>query len=342
MTRLENSNSHRSLPTDSELVQVGAVIIGRNEGQRLITCLESILYETPRVVYVDSGSTDGSAEAAEVRGVEVVRLDMSRPFTAARARNAGMARLVQTYPVVAFVQFIDGDCELVANWMTTAVTFLQECPSVAAVCGRLQERFPQQSVYNRLCDAEWDRPAGQVAACGGIFMARRAAFESVHGFREDIVAGEEPELCSRWRVHGLMICRLNESMALHDAAITRFRQWWVRSRRGGYASALLGDVPGYLDALQRQRHNRGIVTWSVVIPLVVVVGALALHPAFLAGLLAYPAQIGRLALRSEQRGRQRWEVATFTVLGKFPALLGLADYMRSRRDRRHRAFDYKS
>jgi glycosyltransferase involved in cell wall biosynthesis len=332
----------RAASPDTGTSRVGVVIIGRNEGQRLITCLESILCITDRVVYVDSGSNDGSVDSALARGAQVVSLDMSRPFTAARARNAGMARLVECHPTVTLVQFVDGDCEMAPSWIPAASAHLLAHPGVAAVCGRLKERYPQRSVYNRLCDAEWDRPPGETDACGGIFMVRRDAFERVGGFRDDIVAGEEPELCSRLRAHGLKIWRMKEPMALHDAAMTRFGQWWMRSRRGGFASALLADVPGYLDAAPRARHNRGIVIWALVIPLVVALGALTVHPLLVSGLLVYPFQVVRLARRSGPPDRRHWESAAFMVLGKFPALLGLIQYHRSRRDQKARTFDYKS
>ena len=91
---------------------VAAIVIGRNEGDRLIRCLEALDGQAHPVVYVDSASTDGSCEAAQARGADVVRLDMTRPFTAARARNAGLERLRQIGGNHDFVQVIDGDCEL--------------------------------------------------------------------------------------------------------------------------------------------------------------------------------------------------------------------------------------
>ena len=63
--------------------------IGRNEGDRLKQCLQSVL-TAAQVVYVDSGSTDGSVQYAKEFGISVVELDLTRPFTAARARNAGL------------------------------------------------------------------------------------------------------------------------------------------------------------------------------------------------------------------------------------------------------------
>ncbi len=113
---------------DSELppggAVVDAVVIGRNEGARLVACLASLRGQVRRVVYVDSGSTDGSVAAAEAAGAEVVGLDMGRPFTAARARNAGLARLEGA----GFVQLVDGDCEVRQGWVAAALAALPRIP----------------------------------------------------------------------------------------------------------------------------------------------------------------------------------------------------------------------
>ena len=137
---------------------IGVVVIGRNEGQRLERCLRSLAQGADKVMYVDSGSTDGSLQLAANLGVEVLALDMSTPFTAARARNEGFAALQQLLPQMQLVQFVDGDCEVDASWLATAQAFLEQHPAVAVVCGRRRERFPQRSVYNLLCDLEWDTP----------------------------------------------------------------------------------------------------------------------------------------------------------------------------------------
>ena len=170
-------------------------------------------------------------------GVEVVQLDLSIPFTAARARNEGVARLLQINPQVEFVQFVDGDCEVAPQWLEKAYTVISEQPEVAVVCGRRRERYPEQSVYNLLCDLEWDTPIGETKECGGDSMMRVAAFEQVKGFNPSLIAGEEPELCLRLRQQGWKILRIDAEMTLHDAQITRFSQWWRRSLRSGYAYA---------------------------------------------------------------------------------------------------------
>ncbi len=169
---------------------LGCVVIGRNEGDRLRRCLESLLGRAQRIVYVDSGSTDGSPQMAREKGVEVVALDMSRPFTAARARNEGFVRLMEIDPAIDRVQFVDGDCEVVADWLERASAELDLRPELAVVCGRRRERHPEASVYNQLCDIEWDTPIGDAYTCGADAMKRVSAYRQFGGFEPSLIAGE--------------------------------------------------------------------------------------------------------------------------------------------------------
>src|SRR5260370_42161290 len=174
----------------------GIVAIGRNEGERLKRCLRS-LPVSARAIYVDSGSTDGSEIWARDFGAEVVHLDLSTRFTAARARNAGFRRLLELAPQISWVQFIDSDCELDSEWPVSAIAFLQHHADVAAVFGRRRELNPQRSIYNTLCDWEWDGPAGEARAWGGGVMVRAAAPPGGGGHREARHAGEAAQLCGR-------------------------------------------------------------------------------------------------------------------------------------------------
>ncbi len=179
--------------------QLGLVVIGRNEGNLLRQCLLSAIAQVAQIVYVDSGSTDDSVSMARSLGVDIVELDLSQPFTAGRARNEGFFYLIQKYPHLKLVQFVDGDCEIVAKWLQTAEQTLGTQANLAIACGRRRERFPKQSIFNRLCDLEWDTPIGETKACGGDFMVRVSAFQQVQGFDPALIAGEEPELCIRLR-----------------------------------------------------------------------------------------------------------------------------------------------
>jgi GT2 family glycosyltransferase len=302
---------------------VGAVAIGKNEGERLKVCLRSLDKQLSHLVYVDSGSSDDSVEFARAIGAEVVELDPNLPFTAARARNAGVKRLTEVGAQLAYAQLIDGDCELVEEWIETAIAFLDENPEYAAAVGRLRERHPDASVYNYLCDVEWNTPVGDVDAFGGIFMVRIDAFNEVGGFRPDLIAGEEPELSVRLRQRGWKIRRLDAEMALHDVAMTRFSQWWKRALRAGHAYAEGAHLHGAPPEKMGIDESRRIVAWGLMVPTLAVAAAPFTGWLSLALLLAYPLNVARIARRLRDEGQERpWTLAFFLMLGKFPEAIG--------------------
>ena len=301
----------------------GVVAIGRNEGERLRRCLASVVGAAERVVYVDSGSSDGSVELARGAGADVVALDLQRPFTAARARNEGWRRLLAVAPTLAYVQFVDGDCEVVPGWLDAARRFLDAHPDVAAVAGRNRERYPERSVYNLLCDIEWGSgEAGAVKACGGNAMMRVAALQPAGGFLETLIAGEEPELCVRLRAAGWRVWRLDEEMTLHDAAMTHFGQWWKRSMRTGFSYAEGARLHGAPPEQHWVRESRSAWFWGLVLPGAVIAGAALAGPLAWLGVVAYPVQMLRLFMRSRGPWRPRLARAVFLVVGKFPEALG--------------------
>jgi GT2 family glycosyltransferase len=315
---------------------VAAVVIGRNEGARLAACLESVAAQAGRVAYVDSGSTDGSPAMAHAWGAEVVALDPSVPFTAARARNAGVDRLSEGV-LPPFVQFVDGDCTLEPGWIAEARAALEREPDLAIVCGRRRERHPEASLWNRLVDREWDRPPGETRACGGDFLVRTDAFRQVGGFDGRLIAGEEPELCVRLRRAGWRIRRLDAPMTRHDAAMTRFGQWWRRARRAGYAYALGAALHGRPPERHYVPELRRAVVWGVALPLLSMTLAVIVSRWALLLLMVYPAQIARLAVRDGDVA-----FAAFTVLAKLPEALGAAGFVFDRaRGRSPEIIEYK-
>jgi GT2 family glycosyltransferase len=307
----------------------GAVVIGRNEGNRLKTCLASLSGATA-IVYVDSGSTDGSVQMARARGVDVVELDLNIPFTAARARNAGFARLQTIAPDVPYVQFVDGDCEMIAQWPHEAASFLQSQSNIAAVCGRLRERYPDRSIYNWLCDKEWNGPVDEVRSCAGNVMIRVYALNAVGGYREDVIAAEEDELCVRLRAANWRIWRLRSEMGLHDAAMVHLSQWWKRSLRAGYAFA----QGAYLHGKRPERHfvwerNRALL-WGFLIPILCFGTAFSLHPWGWASWLIYFLQLLRQTRRQTGSLADRFSLSFFQLLGRFPESLGVIKFARDK------------
>lgn len=316
---------------------IGLVTIGRNEGDRLKRCLRSIPANIP-TVYVDSASTDDSVAFARSHGANVVELDMALPFTAARARNEGADALLRAHPETEYIQFVDGDCELEAEWFAVASNFLSADGSIAAVCGRRSERFPDASFYNRMCDAEWDTPIGEAKACGGDAMLRTAAFLQVGGYDSSMIAGEEPEFCQRLRGAGWRIWRLDTPMTIHDADMHRPAEWWRRAVRSGFGYAQVWKKTGASgrDILYR-REVISALFWTfgvifIALLATVIFGAvgLAIAP------LIWAAQLIRLAVR------EGFTKGLHLLLGKIAETVGILRFtIGSLRGRKQGAIFYK-
>lgn len=358
--------------------QIGIIAIGRNEGERLRQCLTSVVGRGWPVVYVDSASTDGSAALARAMGAEVVDLDMSIPFSAARARNEGISRLLAIAPEVQYVQMVDGDCEVVAGWIDRAKQELDANPQTAVVCGRRRERFPNASIYNRIADIEWNTPIGEAKSCGGDAMFRVSAFQEAGGYDNTVVAGEEPELCQRLREKGWKVFRIDAEMTIHDSAMLRFGQWWKRSVRSGYGAMdvatrfrrgkdglfvkqvksarmwvltasliawlTFGVTSGVLIAwpLGMSMHQVSVSKFDGWLELIILIAA-ALPFIFL---IATIAQVMRIAKRVHARVPSWYTSAAYgvlTMIGKWANYRGQRQYVRDRRaGKLTRMIDYKN
>lgn len=323
---------------------VGVVAIGRNEGDRLRACLESARSESEALVYVDSGSTDGSVEMARSFGAAIVELDPDVPFTAARARNAGFERLVQLWPELAYVQFVDGDCEFETDWIRAAAQAIAQ-GNWAVVCGRRRERYPERSVYNRLCDMEWDTEVGETDACGGDSMMQIHAFREVGGFCDDLIAGEEPELCVRIAEAGGRILRLDEPMTIHDAQMFSFSQWWKRAMRAGHAVAEAAARHPGIGGRKNEREIRSAWVWGLCLPVLILGLAFASDGWSLLLASVWPLQIVRIAQRRPRANfsvRDNYIYATACVASKFPHVHGVLRFMIGQwTGRRSRLIEYK-
>jgi glycosyltransferase involved in cell wall biosynthesis len=310
-------------------------------------CLLSIPTEVRQVVYVDSGSTDDSVEFARSRGADVVDLDMSIPFTAARARNAGWRRLLELTPGLEFVQFVDGDCRLAAGWITAGLAEITSDKGVAAVFGHRREEHPETSVYNLVCDIEWrwDLPLGDVTSFGGDALISVQALTSAGGYDDTLIAGEEPELCFRMRQQGWRIRHIDHPMTLHDAALTRFGQWWQRARRSGHAYAELGAMHGQTPEQYMVRQVRSIAAWTLGVPALsfgLALPTLGLSLGLLGGYGVLFDRIRRSQVDKGVEPRDATLYAFYCVLGKFPQMVGITNYWLNRASgRRSKIIEYK-
>ncbi|ACB50114.1 glycosyl transferase, family 2 [Crocosphaera subtropica ATCC 51142] len=316
------------------MAKLGLVIIGRNEGKRLTNCLKSVLNETKNydktpIIYVDSGSTDDSIERAKSLGVSVISLHNDRPFTAARGRNTGCEWLLKQDPDLTYIQFMDGDCTLIAGWLEKAREMLDHDSKLAIVCGRRREQFPDATPYNRLADMEWNTPVGETKACGGDALMRVEALQQVNGFNDSLICGEEPEMCIRLRRQGWKIWRLDEDMTYHDADMTQFSQWWSRTVRSGWAIAQGMAMYGFAPEKYMVRQSISNWLWGFILPVTALGLAWWTYGLSLILFIGYPLlgwRIYRYRCACGDTHPQSSLYAFFCILGKFPQMMGQLKY----------------
>jgi cellulose synthase/poly-beta-1,6-N-acetylglucosamine synthase-like glycosyltransferase len=332
----------------SEPVPVAVVVIGRNEGERLRACLGSVIAmnysgDLLDIVYVDSASTDGSIALAESLGVRTVALD--GPTTAARARNAGWTRT--SAPVVLF---LDGDTLLDPEFLGRAIAEFQD-PTIAGVWGERREMRTADSIYNALFDLDWNAQPGFSPYFGGDALVRREALEEVGGYNENLIAGEEPEMCRRMREAGYYILHIPDPMTRHDLAMHSFRQYWRRSLRTGHAYAEVSAMYAHTEdpfwtAESRRNAVRGLF-WLAA-PAGAAAFSIARRSWLPFGLFAAAAfAVGtRTAARASRKTRSPRVLAAYALhshLQQIPILLGQLHFWRQRRaGRRSGIMEYRT
>jgi hypothetical protein len=195
---------------------VSAVIVTYRSASCIADCVRALrMAGVARIVVVDNASDDGSADLAEARGCDVVRLPRNHGF--AVAANAG-ARLCST-PTIAFV---NPDCIVDAATVRAGAALCSDgAPTIAVpdfrdgdgrvtrgvqdgcttgslvAAVRETRRGEHPSTASRAADRSWRWPLG---AC--VFAGRRA-FEQLGGFDESyFLYMEDVDLGRRWCANG--------------------------------------------------------------------------------------------------------------------------------------------
>lgn len=316
---------------------LSVVVIGRNEGSRLERCLASINRmhmggSTLQLIYVDSGSSDRSCQVAREAGATVLELGAGRT-TAAMGRNAGW-RVAQG----SLVFFLDGDTIVHPDFFAKAHPSFED-PAVAIVWGHRRELATDASLYNRVLDLDWIYAPGLTSFCGGDAIFRKSFLALTGGFDDQLIAGEEPELCRRITALDGRILHVDLPMTGHDLAMTHFGQYWRRALRAGHAFAEVSERfrlsahPFWLTDARRNR-NRALTLLGG--------GALAVIASTLTG-SAWPLGCGTLMLAAislRTAWKARWKTSDrvalllyglHSQLQQVPILMGQMQFRLNRR-----------
>lgn len=333
--------------TSALLSNTGFVVIGRNEGERLQASLRAITKLCPDslIVYVDSGSTDNSVEFASSIGTEVVELNMEVPFTAARARNAGFHRLMEKQSDLKYVQFLDGDCQIIEGWIESALQALSNNDELAIVSGRRRERFPEQTIYNTLMDIEWNTPIGETKAVLGDMCVEVESFKNVNGFTENVIAAEDDDFCIKVRNTGKKVKRLDANMSWHDANLTKASQWFRRAKRCGHGYAQVNKIHGNGPDHYFKTELLRSVFWGALIPSSILVSVFFAPPITLLLIVVYILFVARNSLRLFKNGQSVKVALAYSCLiytSKIYEFWGATEFWKNHfLSRKHQLIEYK-
>lgn len=312
---------------------VSIVIIGRNEGDRLVKCIQSaqnLEYpsEKKEIIYVDSCSSDGSTESAKKLGIEKVYILEQEKTCAAMGRNLGLQ-----HADGELILFLDGDTQISSDFLTTAVPHF-ESEEIAVVYGRRTEIHPD-SIYIKLCGSDWSqRIPGYTDTAAGDVLVRADVIREIGGYKE-IIAGEDPEMSNSVINAGYKILFLDINMVKHDLAMYNFKQYWRHSVRSGFAYAVVADLtkkranPLWVDK-SKKILLQGIL--YIFAPLLGIILSLFLRSPipFLIYMLLGGLILCRSFLKNRKKGMERKYNLIYTLHSHFlkiPLIIGQFTYM---------------
>jgi rhamnosyltransferase len=205
-----------------------------NAGERWTTFLQGITTQSlapDRLLIIDSASTDKTAEIAQSRHFEVVRIDRSQ-FNHGGTRQWAVDRLDDC----AIIIFLTQDAMLADRNALSEIVACFDDPKVAVAYGR---QIPHKGAtpieaHARLFNyglqsgkkdlAAVEQLGTKVFFCSNSFAAyRRSTLLGLGGFRRDLILGEDMEFAARAIKAGYinMYCSAAAVYHSHDYTITQ-------------------------------------------------------------------------------------------------------------------------
>ncbi len=202
----------QGIPALSEFPMVSIIIPVRNRPEEISACLKSLEdldYPASRLetIVVDDASTDHTPEIISGFPVRLIRLENNRQAPFCRNLAAGEAK-------GDILAFVDSDCLVDPLWLKELLpTF--KAASVGAVGGRIGSYFNTSGldryeavnsslIMGRHAMRSQERDTTfYVPSCN--LLVRQSLFLSIGGFREELVVGEDVDLCWRIQDHGFYV-----------------------------------------------------------------------------------------------------------------------------------------
>ncbi len=262
---------------------ISVIVIGKNEGERLVACLRSIQTALSalahEVVYVDSCSTDQSLQTAKALGARCFLL-------AERKTTAGLGRFVGAKEARGeYLLFLDGDMQLQPGFAEKALMAIA-AKGYDGVCGIREDVYLRGGEVVCRNDNYFGCTQERLAPVfGGALMITRDALDACGGWATDTIACEEAELYARLKAIGCCIAEIPVPMVLHTDAVRDSRSplsTVFSARRLGEGQALACAMKARR-ARAYIRHEREKFTFYALDWLALVL--LALVPGFGLGLM---------------------------------------------------------
>jgi len=222
--------------------RVTVVIKALNEEKRIANAIQSSLAAVSQfggqVILADSCSTDRTVEIAQAFPVTIVQL------TNANERCCGIGpQLGYQYSTGDYIYILDGDMEMLPDFLVKAVAFLDTHPEIAGVGGQVVEMNTESLEYiSRNERASGHMQAGQVDRLdmGGLY--RRTAVKQTGYFsNKNLHSYEEYDLGVRLRAAGWQLYRLPIESVNHYGHDAPAYELLTKRWKSGYICGL-GEV----------------------------------------------------------------------------------------------------
>jgi len=311
------------------------VILNWNGRRYVQDCLDSIFAQTygdAKILVVDNGSTDGSAEFIRDEFPEAVLIALPENVHFARGTNAGVEVALQD-PACEFVVTLNNDTrsdpEFLADLvkaaaeervgMVAAKLLFMDRPTILNTTGICPTRDGSgvDRGWNQRDDGQFDRETDVFAPTAGAALYRRTLFERVGLFDRDFVAYyEDLDLAWRARLAGWETRFAPRAVVYHKySASSSYQSAWKTYQ--GERNRIWNLVQNY-----PMQYLAGGIPWNGMRVLA------ALRRRILPGRYPPPPTMGA------GRGPSFTEFATATVRARLDAYAGLRMAFQKRRMRR--------